>query len=222
MIPESRALTPPRTAPRSDPPPKGEGGGRSFLDAARATKARAFAPAAEIRRGRMGGPGRGGSVWPSRKRNCASKPEASRTTAAFSVRRLRAQGCFPLSGSLSPREPRKFGAAFACVPTCLRTKEKPCRRRGVARDERGSAPALANRAPADAAYPSRRRPTGGGREEDRNLVSLCQGGRPRAEATLRGAVECADRETPRPSQRDRVNAERDALTLPFRGRVGRR
>ena len=112
---------------------------------------------------------------PWRKRRRASKPEASRTTAAFSVRRLRAQGCFPLSGSLSPREPRIFGAAFACVPTCLRTKEKPCRRRGVASAREGLPPPLRTAPPPTPPDPSDDAPCGGGEEEDRNLVRICQG-----------------------------------------------
>lgn len=115
-------------------------------------RAQQGAPAAVLKARGMGGPGRRGAVSAA-VRGRSVGAGTSRTTAAFStVRRLRAQGCFPLSGSLSPREPRIFGRlspAFAG----LRTKEKPkpatWRRNG--KDE-GRRPPLRT-------VPRRRRPT---------------------------------------------------------------
>jgi hypothetical protein len=146
----------------------------------------------------MGGPGRGGSVWPSRKKILrieAGKHPGPRPPFLFAACGLRV--VFPFR-VIYPRASLGYSADFRmCSHMPPHEGEAvPAAWRRIS--ERGSAPAPANRAPADAAYPSRRRPTSGGREEDRNLVRARQGAASRRGDPSR-AVECASRETPRPS-----------------------
>ena len=93
-----------------------------------------------------------------RKRSAFGKPRGSRTRSASALRRLRAQGCFPLSGSLSPREPRIFGRLSRSSPNA--SARRRSRTGGVASSARtrAAAPPLSKTAPSPAPPLPGRRP----------------------------------------------------------------
>jgi hypothetical protein len=109
------------------------------------------------------------------------RPQESRTRFANRFHRLRSQGCFPLSGSLSPRDPRTFRPAFAFV-----SKGPPHEGEAGPAEGRSSAPTgaavppLSKTAPPPAPPPPERRPCRSARvAEYRKIFRMLSRGRRR-------------------------------------------